>query len=238
MSNKIPIYAHRGASGYILENTIQAFEKAKELGADGIEIDVQVTKDNVLIVYHDLDLKRLAGVNKMVEACSFEELKTVRIGKRFWRRFTNFSIPSLQQVVEWSNEENVPLNIELKESLLRNNEAIIGFLQNLKLPKDSHFSSFHDELLRVVKMQRPDFQTAILVTKKFDWEKLKNMSHIDAVHAHKRYYKQPYFEYCKQANKLLRCYSIKGNEQFLMNPNPQVFGWITDFPDKVLTMQN
>ncbi len=64
MTNSIPIFAHRGASGYALENTFKAFEKARKLGADGVEIDIQLTKDDELIVYHDLDLFRLTGKRK------------------------------------------------------------------------------------------------------------------------------------------------------------------------------
>lgn len=64
MTRNISIFAHRGASGYALENTFKAFEKAKKMGADGIELDVQCTKDSVLVVFHDIDLFRLTGKRK------------------------------------------------------------------------------------------------------------------------------------------------------------------------------
>ncbi len=232
MYNKLPIFAHRGA--YEVENTISAFEVARKLGADGIEIDLQLTLDHELIVFHDTNLSRLAGINKQVTDCLLQELSEVRIGKRFWRKFTNQRIPSFKQAVEWANAHEVPLNVELKETILTNTESIIDILQKLKLPKGSHFSSFHDELLKIVKMQRPDFETAIIVTRKFDWTQLNKMSHIDAVHAHKRYYKQMYFDYCFKAKKGLRFYSINGDESFLSSPDRSVVGWITDYPDKVL----
>lgn len=232
MFNILPIYAHRGA--YEVENTLSAFEKARKLGADGIELDIQITKDDELIVFHDTNLSRLAGVNKQVTDCLFQELSEIRIGKRFWRRITNKKIPSFKQVIEWANEHQIPLNVELKETLLTNTAPIINILQKLNLPKGSHFSSFHDELLKIVKMQRPDFETAIIVTRKFNWKLLDTMSHIDAVHAHKRYYKQLYFDYCIAAGKGMRFYSINGNEAFLSSPEQIVVGWITDYPEKVL----
>lgn len=233
MFNNIPIYAHRGASGYEVENTMSAFEKALKLGADGIEIDLQITKDSILVVFHDLNLSRLSGTNKLLTDCNFDEVSKLKIGKRFWRKFTNHHIPSFQQVVEWANKHQISLNIELKESLLSNTTPLIEMLQKLALPKGSHFSSFHDELMKIVKMQRPEFETAILVTKKFQWEQLNKMTHINTVHAHKRYYKPMYIDFCKKADKKMRIYSISGSESFLKEPDPVIIGWITDYPDKV-----
>ena len=233
MTNRIPIFAHRGASGHALENSFKAFEKARKLGADGIELDVQCTKDNCLVVFHDLELFRLTGVKKKINECTYEELVNYPLGRHVLRRFSRDRIPTLQEVVEWANVYNMPLNIELKESLLANRKAVIDGLKGLKLPKGSHFSSFHDELMRIVKMQRPDVQTAIIVTKKYNWQELSKQSHIDAVHAHKRYYKPEYFKACADSGKGLRYYSITGKEAFIANPDPSVIGWITDFPDTV-----
>lgn len=230
MTNRIPIFAHRGASGHALENTFKAFEKAKLLGADGIELDVHCTKDNRLVVYHDLDMIRLTGVRKKINECTCEELINYPIGQPVLRRFSKDRIPTFEDVAEWANLNNMPLNIELKESLLTNPKAIIDCLLRLRLPNGSHFSSFHDELMRLVKMQRPDFQTAIIVTKKFNWQDLAQLSHIDAVHAHKKYYQQKVFDACTDANKGLRFYAITGKETYLSDPDPSVIGWITDFP--------
>ncbi|MFC7684772.1 glycerophosphodiester phosphodiesterase [Ureibacillus sp. GCM10028918] len=238
MTNRVPIFAHRGASGYTLENTFKAFEKARLLGADGIELDVQCTKDNRLVVYHDLDLFRLTGVRKKINECTLEELIKYPLGKHILRRFSKERIPTFQAVVEWANGYNMPLNIELKETLLNNHNAMIDCLQKLELPMGSHFSSFHDELMRVVKMQRPELQTAIIATKKFNWQDLWKQSHIDAVHAHRKYYKPEYFKACIEAGKGLRYYAITGKEPYLANPDPSVIGWITDFPDTVAKAAN
>ena len=54
---KTKVWAHRGASGYAPENTLDAFQKAVEMGADGIELDVQMTKDGELVVIHDETIK-------------------------------------------------------------------------------------------------------------------------------------------------------------------------------------
>ncbi len=85
----IPVFAHRGASAYALENSFRAFEKALELGADGIELDIQLSKEGIPVVYHDPQLSRLVGINKLVNECTVEELLSFKLGKP-WRRFFFF----------------------------------------------------------------------------------------------------------------------------------------------------
>jgi len=237
MNQNIPIFAHRGASAYAVENSFKAFLKAKQLGANGIELDVQCTEDEVLVVFHDLNLFRLTGVSKLITDCTEEELKKYPIGKPIIRRFSSQRIPKLLEVIEWANTNQLPLNIELKESLETNRALLKDLLYKLTLPKGSHFSSFHEELLKEVKMQRPDFETAILVTKKFDWNNLSTYSHIDSIHAHKRYYKEEYLQQCEDAKKGIRFYSIDGMEPFLFEAHSSVIGWITDYPDRLVKIQ-
>ena len=54
------IYGHRGASGYAPENTLEAFELAAKMGADGVELDVHLTKDGELVVTHDEEISRVS----------------------------------------------------------------------------------------------------------------------------------------------------------------------------------
>lgn len=234
----IPIFAHRGASHSCLENTFAAFKKAQSMGADGIELDVQISKDGVLVVFHDLDLKRLAGKRRNIADCTFEELKSYKLGKHFMRFFLGHHIEAFQTILDWANEQQIALNIELKQSLLMNEAAFRQFLVAIQVPKNSHFSSFHERLLRIVKEVRPEMETAFIVTKKFDWTTINEHRFFDAIHAHKKYYKRHYLSYCNEAAIGIRFYGIVGNESFLKNPHPAVKGWITDFPDKVRKAQS
>ncbi|WP_431029884.1 glycerophosphodiester phosphodiesterase [Lysinibacillus sp. LZ02] len=237
MTKYIPVYAHRGASGYALENTFEAFDKARILKADGIELDIQRSKDDVLFVFHDLHLKRLTGVSQLINECTAEEVSELKLGRRFFRLFARQRIPTLEKVFHWANEHHMPLNIELKESLIENIMPFIRLLKTVDLPNGSHVSSFHDELLRAVKVHCPHIETAIIVTKKFEWDRLHEMHYINAVHAHKRYYQPRFLDICNKTNKPMRFYSIRGNEHFLASPHSIVGGWITDYPDRVVKRQ-
>ncbi|WP_336046917.1 glycerophosphodiester phosphodiesterase [Solibacillus ferritrahens] len=235
--NEIPVFAHRGASSLHLENTLSAFKKAKKLGADGIELDLQISKDGILVVFHDMDLKRLAGINRLVSQCDYKELVQYNLGPRFKRFFLRERMMSFEDVLKWAIKENIALNIELKESLISKENVLKTFLHKIKLPANSHFSSFHESLLKTVKEVLPKAETAIIITKKFDWTSLGKCDYIDAIHAHRKYYKMQYLEMCTAANIGIRFYGIRGNELYLKSPHQAVIGWITDFPHKVLEAQ-
>ena len=91
---KTKVWAHRGASAYAPENTLEAFLLAAEQGADGVELDVQLTKDGVPVVFHDWDLKRAAGVDRKIRDCTFEELQSYRLFG------SSQTIPAFETVLE------------------------------------------------------------------------------------------------------------------------------------------
>ena len=68
------IYAHRGASGYAPENTLRAFEMAADMGAYGVELDVQISKDGRLVVFHDDEMSRLTGYTGSIADYTYAEL--------------------------------------------------------------------------------------------------------------------------------------------------------------------
>lgn len=100
------ILAHRGASDAHLENTLPAFLHAIERGADGVELDAQLSRDGEVIVFHDADLVRLAGRQERVEHLTWDELSRVPLHH-------NHRIPRLSDVLDaWPTDRW--LNVELK----------------------------------------------------------------------------------------------------------------------------
>ena len=97
---------HRGARGYIAENTLESIQKALDLNVDGIEIDVFRCGSGEIVVFHDKKLKRLTGHNGLIEETTFEELKNILVAGRY-------RIPTLQQVLE-KIDGKILLNVELK----------------------------------------------------------------------------------------------------------------------------
>ena len=234
---RVPIYAHRGASAYALENSSAAFVKAIELGADGLEIDLQLTKDLVPIVTHDMDFWRLAKTRKNVSSMRYEEVKKLRLGTSFMRLINGNSIQTFEEVLAFAEKNELALNVELKETFKDAPEQIDLLFKRSYSHMNIHFSSFHYEVLERIKKCNPMLQTAYIGTKKTNWEELGRLTAADALHMHKRHYIKKKLDLAFQSNMPLRFYGIDGNEKYLVDPHPVVLGWITDYPDKVLLKQ-
>lgn len=136
---KVLNIAHRGASGYAPENTIKAFHKALNLGADMIEIDVRRTRDKQLVVFHDFMLSRLTRGRGRLRKYRFHELKRFDIGGE--------EIPRLLDVLSLLKGK-CQINIEIKERGLV--KDIVEAVKKNGMEKDVLFSSFlHFELLKI-----------------------------------------------------------------------------------------
>ena len=103
------VWAHRGASALAPENTLAAFELAKEAGADGIELDVQLDRDGTVVVFHDHDLQRLCDRPGSIDTLSASERKALRVRGE--------CVPTLAEVFDMLGDMEV--NVELKVPSLR-----------------------------------------------------------------------------------------------------------------------
>jgi glycerophosphoryl diester phosphodiesterase len=107
------IFAHRGASSHAPENTLAAFQLAIDQGAKAIELDVQLTKDHEVIVFHDVFLHRLTNRTGKVKDLTLGELKALNTGLSFSPAYQNQTIPTLEEVLDYLPDE-IFINIELK----------------------------------------------------------------------------------------------------------------------------
>ena len=107
------IIAHRGDVANAPENTLPAFQKAFESGANGIELDVRLTRDNRLVVFHDRGLKRIGGVRGLVTNASLDEIRSLDVGERFGPEYRGLRAPTLDEVFELL-PTNFLINVEMK----------------------------------------------------------------------------------------------------------------------------
>ncbi len=116
------IIAHRGASALAPENTIAAFQKAIAGGADGIEFDVRLSKDGIVVVFHDSTLERLTTRKGLVSSLTAEELQKIDVGSWFNQHsrkqsnddFSGETIPTLSRLLEFLKDFKGLVYIELK----------------------------------------------------------------------------------------------------------------------------
>ena len=111
------VWAHRGASGYVPENTLDAFQKAVEMGADGIELDVQMTKDGELVVIHDETIDRVSDGKGWVKDYTYAELKKFNFNKTH-PEYEREEIPTLEQVYLLIKPTNLMINVEIKTGIV------------------------------------------------------------------------------------------------------------------------
>lgn len=230
--SEVKIYAHRGASYYALENTWRSFQKAYELGV-GIELDVQITKDGVIVVFHDDNAKRLSGRDAAIENVDYDFLKELKIGKRWRRRFVHHKIPLAYEVFQWAKGKNIPLNVEIKSSFLNHPNGIKTLCAMLDGLADLHLSSFHPQLLKEMKQLKPAIETALILKKKFPIEEVAQMDWVDSIHLHKRLCSKQLIESLQETGKNIRVYGITGSEPVLKQLDPYLTGVITDYPHRL-----
>jgi len=96
----LKIVAHRGFSESYPENTLLAFQKALDTGADGIETDLRLSLDNQPFVFHDDNLKRITGLAKKPEELTLKELQALDAGSWFDPKYSAEKIPSLEQLLQ------------------------------------------------------------------------------------------------------------------------------------------
>ena len=112
----LQIYAHRGSSGTHPENTLPAFAEAVRVGADGIELDVHLSKDGYLIVMHDEEVDRTTNGKGLIREKTLEELKKLNAGGKFSKEFPAAKVPELREVLGLLLQKNYRgmLMIEIK----------------------------------------------------------------------------------------------------------------------------
>ena len=112
----VKVWAHRGASGYAPENTMAAYEYAAALGADGIELDVQLSADGSLVVCHDETIDRTSDHKGYVKDYTLQELRSMSFGKLHPEYGAgDAKIPLLEEVLAYVHDETrMVINIELK----------------------------------------------------------------------------------------------------------------------------
>lgn len=157
--------AHRGFSGKYPENTMLAFRKALEAGAEGIEFDVHMTKDDQLVIIHDELLDRTTDGTGLVRDYTLEELRRLDASAGFRGVFGKNPIPTLEEYYELIKDWEILTNIELKTGVIWYpgiEEKVLKVIDHYGRRKDTIISSFnHFSILRMKELA-PDIVCGFL----------------------------------------------------------------------------
>jgi glycerophosphoryl diester phosphodiesterase len=227
--NKILKIGHRGAKGYEPENTLISFEKAIQMGADGIELDVHLSVDGHLMVIHDETVDRTTNGIGVVNQFTVQELKTFRIND-------TYEIPTLEEVLDLVNQRCF-VNIELKNQDTA--EKVVQIIEqyiSVKNWTQAHFivSSFDWNALQHVRFLNEDIRIGVLTETDLDLAiSFARFIKAEALHPDFQLLTKEHTTKIQAKGILVFPWTVNDKEDIQKIKSFKVDGIITDFLDRI-----
>lgn len=229
------VWAHRGASGYAPENTLEAFQKAIDLKADGIELDVQMTKDGQLVIIHDETVNRVSNTSGMVKDFIYEDLKKLNVNKKF-PEYGKVRIPTLKEVFLLIKNTELTVNVELKNGIVfyeNLEEKVMELVKKTGLQDRIVYSSFnHYSVLKLKKLD-PAVKTGFLYEDGYlDMPEYAAKHGVEALHPALYNLQYPNFiKECKEKGIAVRAWTVNETDDMKMLCDNKIDAIITNYPD-------
>ncbi len=230
-------YAHRGASGYCPENTMVAFRHGLELGATGIETDVQMSKDGTLVLIHDESVQRTTGQSGEISKLHLDEIRRLDAGSWYGSEFAAEPIPTLDELLDWAATTELTLNLELKNNIepYTGMEAkVIEAVRTRGLESRVIISSFNHQSLVICKRLAPEIRTGILYVENLvdPWIYAQHIA-ADALHPYHLTMESSMPEKAHAAGVITNPFTINDPARMRELMEMGCAGIITDYPDRL-----
>lgn len=230
-------YAHRGASGYYPENTMLSFKKAIELGCDGIETDVQMTSDGVMVLIHDELVNRTTNGKGFVKDFKFEELSKLDAGSWFDKNYEALSIPTAEELIILAKKNNIKINFEIKTGIVFYpgiEEKLIEIIYKHNMQDNVILSSFNHYSMFQCKEITNEIKTGLLYMEGlFEPEIYCKHVNADAIHPYFYAINKQIIDNAHKLNILVNPFTINEEEDMKKLITAGIDGIITNFPDKL-----
>ena len=227
MNNSFICFGHRGAMGHKPENTLASIQKAIELGASWVEIDVYYI-DNQIIVFHDDRLERTTNGLGYIYDKSFNYLRSLDAGE-------GEKIPTLTEVCELVNSK-IGINIELKGT--KTSQPVANYISELVTIGWSYerflVSSFDYSELREVKRINENIKIGILYKNMTDWQKYVNLISPYSIHIPLNLIDEVLMKYAHAKSLKVFVYTVNTVRDIQKVHALGVDGVFTDYPEKVV----
>jgi glycerophosphoryl diester phosphodiesterase len=243
-SRKRPLVAaHRGASGIAPENTLAAFRRAINQGADILELDVRMTRDFHVVVHHDRDVRRTTGANGCIWDLTLQQIRMLDAGRLFHPRFAGQQIPTLRQVLEMV-PSHVGVNIEAKtdgdpRKHLAFEEVCILIIMEKKFEDRVIVSSFDHRFLERIHRLFPAIRTGALAMPIRDMRKkpsqIARRTGAGAFICDRSMLRQKHVDDAHGRNILVGSYVINTPQHLREAVDLGVDVVVTDFPGRIVT---
>jgi glycerophosphoryl diester phosphodiesterase len=246
-SKSILVTGHRGAAGLAPENTLASIQLALDLGVNRIEIDVQQTADNRIIVIHDATLRRTTNGFGRIRNKTFEEIRSLSAGIKFHRNYIHEKIPTLEEVIRLINGK-VELLIEVKYSYLYYpfiEKNIIEIIKTHKAKNWCKIISFNDRVLNMVNQLDDSIKLGKLFVgksanlplsfdKSINFKPLSKYRYVDEIIVQYKYAYPKLIEKVHSMDKPISVWTVNDEEKFKKLIDLGIDSIITDYPNKLI----
>ena len=260
MNDIIGIWAHRGASGYAPENTLASFQMAIDMGADGVELDIQLTKDGEIVVIHDETVDRTTDGTGWVKDLTLAEIKKLNAnyqngmnmgsingkakkvnGSVVYPEYEFVEIPTMQEVFELIKPTELIINIEIKTGIVFYpdiEKKIIDMVKEYGMEKRVCYSSFNHYTVMKVKELDPSAEVGFLYADgPIDMPAYGIKHGVNALHPALYNLQYPGFvEECKKAGLKLHVWTVNEDKYMEQCAKYGIDAVITNYPDLARTI--
>ena len=233
------VFGHRGFSGEYPENTMLAFKKAVEAGCDGIELDVQLTRDLVPVIMHDEKVDRTTDGSGYVHDMTFDELRRLDCSypDKFKGKFGRLQAPSLREYLEWmADEDGLITNIELKNSIYYYGgmeKMVIDMICEYGLEDRIILSSFNNASIVLCRQRDETIAGGFLVEKYVDNAGVYAGScDVQYYHPNQEYLTEEHVINCSQNGVGVNVWTVNEKEDMRRMKKWGVNSVITNYPDR------
>jgi len=226
-------FGHRGASSLAPENTLAAFRLARELGADGVELDAQLSQDGVVVIMHDDSLERTSDGHGQVRDTPWRALRRLDAGRWFDERFAGERIPTLQDVFDLLGT-SLLLNIELKASTTGSElvRRVDSFVQSNRGAAHVIVSSFDWQQLEQVRACDPALRIGVLFKRElsaYHYEALKP----EAIHPEHSLVTPALVAAAHSSKRSVNTWTVNSEDEMLRMIAQEVDAIITNYPQRL-----
>ncbi len=230
------ILGHRGARGHAPENTMASFQAALDMGADGIELDVQMTKDGKVVVCHDHSLERTSNGSGWLVEHTREELRALDFGSWFSPQFAGEKIPTLREVLQWAAPTRLIVNVEIKNGPVIYEgieEKVSALIRECRMVDRVIVSSFYHPSLLKMKQLDPMIKTGLLYASRpvDPWLQLR-VTDTDNLHPLWHYVDAAWASGTRPHGAKIFTWTINELRDWEHIKNLGVDGIMTDYPDR------
>ena len=245
LGGRTRVIAHRGFSGVAPENTLVAMEKAIELGADMIEVDVTLTSDDVVILLHDETLDRTTDGTGRALDTPLEVIRGLDAGSWFDPEFAGEPVPTLKEALELV-KGHILLNIEIKGEAVTDTvkgglvDRVLQEVQAMDLLDQIIISSFEPKALAQARQLSAEVRTASLYNRSVhrDMSPLEVMDAVDSngFNLSRRKVDREIVETCHGTDRPVAVYTVNEKDEMQRLMALGVDALFTDFPDRLLEL--